>query len=99
MRKDIAGRWFEWDDDKYIVNRHKHGISFENAARIFFDEARIEYPDDLHSDYEERYIAIGKVKNVLFVVYTERGDATRIISARKANKSEREMYYGKNFHL
>ncbi|MBO6178696.1 MAG: BrnT family toxin [Selenomonadaceae bacterium] len=99
MRKNIAGRWVEWDDTKYIVNLEKHGVAFEDAAQIFLDESRIEYTDDLHSHDEERFITIGRVKKILFVVYTERGDTTRLISARKANKMEREVYYGASLYL
>ena len=50
--------------------------------------------DELHSDDEDRYQVIGHVKGIIFVVYTERGDATRLISARYATASERRMYNG-----
>lgn len=84
---------FEWDDDKNNLNIKKHGIDFNDAAMIFADENRIEFFDELHSDEEERWQVIGKVKNILFVVYTERIDAIRIISARKATPRERRIYY------
>lgn len=84
----------EWDDRKNKINREKHGISFETAAHVFEDINRIEFYDEAHSTEEDRYIVLGLVRKVLFVVYTDRGDATRIISARKATKAELEVYYG-----
>lgn len=71
----------------------KHGVSFQTAALVFYDENRIEMYDSEHSLEEDRYITIGMVEDVLFVVYTERKDRLRIISARLANKKERSMYY------
>ena len=94
MRKYILDRFFVWDDEKDKKNRKKHGISFESAAYVFADPYRIEYPDEAHSDDEMRYDVIGLVDKVLFVVYTEREDATRIISARKATAKERSAYNG-----
>lgn len=84
----------EWDDRKNKINREKHGISFETAAHVFEDINRIEFYDEAHSTEEDRYIVLGLVRKVLFVVYTDRGDATRIISARKATKAETEVYDG-----
>lgn len=75
-------------------NKRKHKISFETAVNIFFDDDKIERPDEFHSDDEDRWQIIGKYKDVLFVIYTERGDKTRIISARKATAEERRWYYG-----
>ena len=84
---------FEWDDEKAAINLKKHGVSFQTAALVFYDENRIEMYDSEHSLEENRYITIGMVEDVLFVVYTERKDRLRIISARLANKKERSMYY------
>ncbi len=84
----------EWDDEKNNINKKKHGISFETAARIFLDDNRIEYYDELHSNFEDRFRVIGIVNEVLFVVYTEREDSYRLISARQADKSEEGEYYG-----
>jgi len=100
MRKFIEGQYYQWNDDKNHINKHKHGISFDEAAFVFQDEYRLEYPDDFHSDTEERYITIGKVDEVLFVVYTERNEDIRLISARIADRKERKMYYGycENFY-
>jgi len=84
---------FEWDDEKAAVNHKKHGVSFKTAVLVFYDENRIEMYDYEHSLNEDRYNTIGMVNDVLFVVYTERKDRLRIISARPANKKERSMYY------
>ena len=89
----------EWDDNKAAKNIEKHKINFEDAARIFLDERRIEYYDELHSDKEDRYKVIGKVDEVLFVIYTERGERLRLISARYANKKEVQEYYGQYSYL
>ena len=88
---------FEWDEDKEKRNITKHGIDFSMAALVFYDENRLEWYDERHSDEEDRFIAIGQIGNVtviLLVVYTDRGDAIRIISARKATKKERRQYDG-----
>jgi len=90
---------FEWDDEKAALNLKKHGIAFQDAVLVFNDEYRIEIFDDTHSTFEERYNTIGKVDEVLFVVYTERRSMTRIISARIATPSERRLYYDRKiFH-
>ena len=86
---------FEWDENKNEANKRKHGISFETAAHVFADENRVELFDRLHSSLEEeRYLAIGMVNDILTVVFTERGNRTRLISARIANSKEKEIYYG-----
>jgi len=87
---------FEWDEDKNLSNQEKHKISFETAALVFNDRAHIEMYDFEHSIEEDRYIAIGKVGNVLFVVFTERGERIRLISARLATAAERRLYYDQN---
>ena len=84
---------FQWDSDKAELNRRKHGITFDTAALVFADENRLERFDDVHSVDEDRWITIGKVDEILFVVYTERGDITRLISARQATPQERSDYY------
>ena len=65
---------------------------------VFFDEFRIDDFDEIHSDFEDRYKIIGKVEDILVVIYTERGDFTRIISARDAEKSEKEDYYAQFYN-
>ena len=94
MEKIIANQNVEWDDKKAAINKQKHGISFETAAMVFADENRIERRDEKHSQDEERWQVIGMVDEILFVIYTERSDKTRIISARRADKKERRRYYG-----
>ena len=91
---DIGEYIVEWDDAKNEKNFRKHKIYFEDAARVFLDENRIDYLDENHSDDEERWKVIGKVRNVLVVIYTERGEILRLISARKAEKKEEDEYYG-----
>lgn len=93
MQIIIDNRNFEWDDNKAKLNKIKHGVSFQVAAKIFSDENRIEIFDAEHSQDEDRWQVIGKVDDVLFVVYTERKNVTRLISARKANHYERCEYY------
>ena len=87
-------RIFEWDSEKAKRNKIKHGIGFRLATRVFEDEDRIERYDEEHSQEEARWQVIGMVENILFVVYTERGDKTRLISAREATDQEKEWYYG-----
>ena len=84
---------FVWDSEKAEINLKKHKISFEDGARVFLDDYRFEYFDEIHSDDEERIKIIGFVRNVLTVIYTERKNVNRIISARRANKKERDDYY------
>ena len=84
---------FEWDEEKNLLNQRKHGISFETAAYVFADENYIEMYDFEHSISEDRYIAIGLVGDVLFVVFTERKEKIRLISARLATEAERRLYY------
>ena len=93
MEKTINNMLFEWDEEKNRINKRKHNISFETAEKVFADENRVEWLDEYHSDDEDCYITVGKVNEILFVVYTEREDVTRLISARRANKQERKKYY------
>ena len=87
---------FEWDADKAVLNLKKHGVRFETAARVFCDVNRIELYDTEHSTDEDRYNTIGMVDNILFVVYTERKNRIRLISARPANRKERSLYYDRD---
>ena len=85
---------YEWDSAKEEANIRKQGIDFRTASAVFDDDLRIEWYDTSHSsDIEDRYNTIGMVKDVLFVVYTERHDKIRIISARIATNRERKLYY------
>ena len=89
----------EWDDQKNQINKKKHGIFFEDAARIFLDDNRIEHYDEFHSEFEDRIRVIGRVNEFLFVIYTERGEKCRLISARYANTKEVDEYYGQYSYL
>ena len=84
---------FVWDSEKAKINLLKHKVSFKIAAEVFLDENYIEDYDELHSDDEDRFKVIGEVDKILVVIYTECEDMTRIISARLANKKEKEDYY------
>ena len=85
---------FEWDEEKAEINLKKHGISFEKSKVVFGDPFSITTDDPDHSKKEQRFIDIGKSASgrLLVVVYTERGNKTRIISCRKATPSERRIY-------
>ena len=94
MKGIVGDTLVEWDENKNQINIRKHGISFATAALVFADEERIEYYDRLHSLEEDRYVVLGCVQGILYVVYTMRGEAARLISARMATPKEREIYYG-----
>jgi uncharacterized protein len=84
---------FEWDPEKGRSNLRKHGITFEDAVAAF-SRPHLERLDDRRDYGEDRYVVYGEARNeVITLVYTWRGSARRIISARKATKGEREAYY------
>jgi uncharacterized protein len=85
---------FEWDPDKAESNLQKHGVSFAEAATVFFDPFSITVPDPLHSVEENRFVITGLSyqQRHLVVVHSDRGDRIRIISARLATPSERKKY-------
>jgi uncharacterized protein len=84
---------FEFDAAKQASNLRKHGIDLRDAAYVFLDSRRFDLPD-LRKDYgENRRICVGQVLNrVWVVIYTQRADAIRLISARKANEREKNRY-------
>ena len=87
----------EWDEAKNEKNKREHnGLGFEDVQYVFTDPERIERFDQSENNMsgEERWQTIGKVGEVYFVVYTERGKNKRIITARPADKSERRSYNG-----
>lgn len=94
MEIEVQGLRIQWDDKKNEINRKQHGLSLEEASYVFNDPYRKEYFDVFHSNEEDRYRVIGSIGKIIFVVYTERGDVTRMISARLATASERMAYYG-----
>lgn len=85
---------FEWDDEKAKKNQKKHGLSFQEASTVFADPLSRTIPDPLHSETEDRFVILGESANsrLLVVVFTERGENIRIISARVANRRERKAY-------
>jgi uncharacterized DUF497 family protein len=85
-----------WDEAKNLLNIKEHDLSFETAQYVFADPERLERIDRSESNTsgEERWQTLGKVGAVLFVVYTERGNDRRIITARPADKTERRSYNG-----
>ncbi|MDD2276776.1 MAG: BrnT family toxin [Smithellaceae bacterium] len=93
---------FAWDPDKDRMNRKKHGVAFEEAMTVFYDSEALLISDPDHSDDEDRFIILGlssKLKE-LVVSFCERvkeanEETIRIISARKADKTEREEYWQK----
>ena len=87
---------FEWDERKSAANRRKHGISFPEAETVFTDEHGLLLDDPLHSVDEDRFVLIGlsAALRVLVVIHCELedGDVIRLISARRATRSERAQY-------
>jgi uncharacterized DUF497 family protein len=88
------GMIFEWDDRKAQANYSKHGVSFNEARTVFGDPLAITIADPLHSDDEDRFITIGSSREnrLLVVVFTDRSENTRLISARTATRHERKQY-------
>ena len=93
----MEGIKFEWDENKNRINQRKHGISFDEAKTVFYDEEALVIDDPEHSEEEERFIILGLSAraNLLAVCHCCRDSDTviRIISARKATKTETK-YYG-----
>ena len=89
---------FEWSPSEASTNLKKHGVSFEEAKSVFYDDFARQYFDEEHSDSEERFIMLGMsiVSRVLVVCHCVRagGQVIRIISARKATAEERQHYKG-----
>jgi hypothetical protein len=87
---------FDWDDRKNALNNRKHGISFEEAQTVFFDEQALLIADPDHSEQEERFILLG-LRNALRTLvvchcYRQEGDVIRLISARRVDPQERGAY-------
>ena len=89
---------FAWDKVKDTNNLKKHGISFDEAKTVFYDDSARLLSDPDHSEDEDRYILLGLCSHLRVLVvchcYREDGKIIRIISARKANKSEKRQYEG-----
>lgn len=89
---------FKWNKSKATQNEKKHGVSFEEAKSVFYDEFAAQF-EDLDTVGEERFLLLGlsNLSRILVVVHCERsteGDLIRIISARRATKNERKSYEG-----
>ena len=89
---------FEWDQVKAALNKKKHGVSFEEARSIFYDEYAVQFFDEINSESEDRFLMLGlsDEARLLLVCHCERehGNIIRIISARKATKKESKHYPG-----
>lgn len=96
---DLDKAEFEWDEEKDAINFKKHGIRFLTAVKVFKDENKLIRYDEEHPQ-EERYNILGKVGDILFVVCAfKEENVIRIISARKANKAEKERYYNDPYEV
>ncbi len=88
---------FEWDENKNEINKKKHKISFDEAKTVFYDDNALLIDDPEHSEQEERFIILGTSTkaNLLVVCHCYRHSETviRIISARKATKTETKQYF------
>jgi len=87
---------FEWDTAKAVTNIKKHGVSFEEAKSVFFDEFAVQFFDQNNTDSEDRFLMLGMSNetNLLLICHCERddGNSIRVISARKATKNESKSY-------
>ena len=87
---------FEWDENKNDINKRKHGLSFETAQEVFYDNAAVLFDDPDHSADEERFLIIGMIRSSKICIvshcYRESDNVIRIISAREATKHERKVY-------
>jgi uncharacterized protein len=87
---------FEWDPRKAAANLRKHGVSFEEARTVFYDENALLRPDEEHSDEEDRFLLLGLSGRLRTLVvchcYRQADQVIRLISARKANSLERQQY-------
>jgi uncharacterized protein len=88
--------YLTWDIEKAASNVKKHQVSFEEATTVFSDPLAVIFDDEAHSVHEQREIIVGHSLNnrLLLVIFTDRGDSVRIISARLATKKERNDYEG-----
>jgi uncharacterized protein len=86
-----------WDDRKNEVNKKKHGISFDETKTVFFDENAVRYFDPDHSDDEDRYLMVGVSQQLRIIIvshcFRKNDSVIRVFSARKATKSEEDVYW------
>jgi uncharacterized DUF497 family protein len=85
---------FEWNPEKARANLRRHRVGFAEAATVFRDPLGITVFDPDHSRNEDRYLTVGKTDRgrAVVVAHTDRGDRTRLISARELTRAEREDY-------
>lgn len=92
----MAAIKFSWNSVKAAANARKHGISFNEAQSVFYDDEALLLADPDHSTIEDRFILLGLSASlrILLVVhsYRDEDETIRIISARKATSAERSMY-------
>ena len=96
MYNIIIGMNVTWDEAKNLSNQKKHGVSFEEAETVFYDDDSVLFDDPDHSVGEERFLIIGvtDTENLCIVSHCYRDeDVIRIISARKATKHEKQIYW------
>jgi uncharacterized DUF497 family protein len=88
---------FQWDDTKAATNIADHGVTFDAARDVFRDPFALDWLDESEDYGEDRYVLIGMAEGrLLYVAYTMRGEAIRIISARGADPHERRRYHEDN---
>ena len=89
---------FEWDASKAASNKRKHGVTFEEAKSVFYDDFAIQFFDDENSEPEDRFLILGRsnLSRILLICHCEQNSSNliRIISARKATAKERKLYKG-----
>ena len=90
---------FEWDEAKHRANRRKHKVSFEEAVSVFYDEHARFMEDPDHSDEEDRFLLLGLSASAREIIvshcYRRSEAVVRIISARRADRDEREQYWAR----
>ncbi len=89
---------FEWNESKAQSNKKKHGVTFEEAQSVFYDDFAVQFFDEKNSKIEDRFLLLGhsNKSRILLICHCERerGNLIRIISARKATAKERKLYKG-----
>ena len=87
---------FQWDKNKRTENSRKHGVSFEEAQTVFYDERALLISDPDHSEDEDRFVLVGMSLSLRTLVvchcYREDDEVILILSARRANRMERAEY-------
>ncbi len=92
LRFQLQGVDFEWHAEKARINSEKHGITFEEAATVFFDPFYQEGEASRGDEHRQFIIGYSRFQNLLLTIYLERGALIRLISARPATRHERKLY-------